>query len=147
MGGGGFVRGIEGKFTKQNKKIQRGERERETGAEWLLLLLSKKACWKTAHGGGSNGTIAALCPGEKRRRKAPSERGGTAAKGGKRPDLFVLPAVKPVLAGIAFNHEAGYVVGQPTDAIDGHRRHVSSLQNNTGLAERRAGLAAAPAAR
>lgn len=48
----------------------------------------------------------------------------------------MLPAMKPVLASAALDHEAGSVVGQPADAIDGHRRHVSSLQNNAGLPER-----------
>lgn len=33
-------------------------------------------------------------------------------------------AVEPVLAGVTLDHEAGDIVGQPADAIDGHRRHV-----------------------
>lgn len=34
------------------------------------------------------------------------------------------PAVEPVLAGVALDHEAGNVVGEPADAVHGHRRHV-----------------------
>lgn len=36
------------------------------------------------------------------------------------------PAVEPVLAGIALDHKAGNVVGQPADAVHGHRRHVAA---------------------
>lgn len=140
---GGSPLCVPGHDNLQNKtkKIQ----ERETG-KWLLLLFSKKACWKTAQssggGGSSEPTISlsvsrslALCALASERGERPRARGGGSVpqSGGKRPDRFVLPAVKPVLAGVALDHEAGYVVGQPTDAIDGHRRHVSSLQNNTGL--------------
>lgn len=133
--GGKLCAGNPATFTKQNTHTQKYNGERaseETGAEWLLLLLfSKKACWKTAHGGGSG---SAAAPGE-----TAAKGGGTAAKGGERPELFVLPAVKPVLAGIALDHEAGYVVGQPTDAIDGHRRHVSSLTARLGARSSGAG--------
>ena len=34
------------------------------------------------------------------------------------------PAVEPVLAGVALDHEAGNIVGEPADAVHGHRRHV-----------------------
>lgn len=138
MGGGGsFVRGtrqnLQNKTHTHTQKYN-GERASERRGQSGSSSSSspKRPVGKLHTAAAPAAPLPALPGGEKA-----AKGGGTAAKGGERPDLFVLPAVKPVLAGIALDHEAGYVVGQPTDAIDGHRRHVSSLQNKAGRPEER----------
>lgn len=40
------------------------------------------------------------------------------------PGLPFLPAVKPVLAHVTLDHEAGHIVRQPAEAIHRHRGHL-----------------------
>lgn len=49
------------------------------------------------------------------------------------------PAVEPVLAGVALDHEAGNVVGQPADAVHRHRRHVRAARPPAARAALRVG--------
>lgn len=100
-GGSSFVSRIRPQSHKTHKPSVRGARERRREAR-LLLPRSGKACGRQRGGGSAGG-------------------GGAGGRGAGRG---ALPAVEPVLAGVALDHEAGHVVGQPADAIDGHRRHV-----------------------
>lgn len=86
-------------------------------------------------------------PGHKRargRRAArPGLRGARAGPSwgsGPRPGAGLRsPAVEPVLAGVALDHEAGNVVGQPADAVHRHRRHVRAARPPAARAALRVG--------
>lgn len=86
-------------------------------------------------------------PGHKRARgrrpAGPGLRGARAGPSwgpGPRPGVGLRsPAVEPVLAGVALDHEAGNVVGQPADAVNRHRRHVRAARPPAARAALRVG--------